>query len=300
MNFLALLVDYGVPFPYYLKHSVVAVFHNSNHYGYYIAFALMTSALLFIYETKPVLKVILFCSVCLGTVMIVINNTLGAFLATGFVLTLVLLYTILDNRRKSKNTKKNRNFKEIMHDNYRAIVEPGAWQSALFILLFYVCFTLALNTQYHTVVESLIRLFSDTGDIVKDSEHAGGAGSGRWKLWKNTCLHIPEHPFVGFGVEGLLNTYHVGTPHNEILQYAAFFGIPVTVLYLASCILVLVRVWINKWKVSKITMICFFLAIGYLVNSMFGVAIYYTTPFMFIFLGLAYSECVREDDSAKG
>ena len=122
---------------------------------------------------------------------------------------------------------------------------------------------------------------------------ADSAGSGRWRLWKNTVLHIPEHPLVGFGVEGLLNTYHVGTPHNELMQYAAFFGIPVTVLYVIANVLVLIRVWKKRKKVQPVTMVCFFVAIGYLVNSMFGVAIYYTTPFLFIFLGLAYSECLK-------
>ena len=77
-------------------------------------------------------------------------------------------------------------------------------------------------------------------------------------------------------------------------------GIPVAVLYTAACTIALVRVWINRAKMSPMTMVCFFTAIGYLVNSLFGVAIYYTTPFLFIFLGLAYSECVREDDSLKG
>jgi hypothetical protein len=27
---------------------------------------------------------------------------------------------------------------------------------------------------------------------------------------------------LGFGVEGMLNTHHIGTPHNEILQYTEF------------------------------------------------------------------------------
>lgn len=297
IHILALLVEYGVHFSYFAQYNhvypgwnVVAVFHNANHYGYYIAFVLMVSALLFVYETKPALKVFLMISVCLCSLMIVINNTLGAFLATGFVLTIFFLYRLFDNKKKGTLGK----------GFFKQLTMSGSWQSALFILILYVLITLALNIHYRTIIDSLIKLFSDSGDIIKDPSMAGNAGSGRWALWKATVKYIPEHPFVGFGVEGLLNAHHVGTPHNEFLQYAAFFGIPVAVLYTAACTIALARVWINRAKMSPMTMVCFFTAIGYLVNSLFGVAIYYTTPFLFIFLGLAYSECVREDDSAKG
>lgn len=292
VNFLAYLTKLGVPFPYYLKYSVLAVFHNANHYGYYLAFVVMVSAMLFVYEKQIALKIICFVSVCLGSLMLVINNTLGAYLATGVVLTFFLGYTVAQNHREIKAGERAR-YKGIK-GFFKAITESGTWQGALFVLVFYVAFTLVLNTQYHTVVESFLKLFTDTGDIVKDPMGADHAGSKRWLLWKNTVKHIPEHPLTGFGVEGLLNTYQVGTPHNEILQYAAFFGIPVTVLYLAACIITFVRVWMKRKKLHPATMICFFVAVGYLVNSLFGVAIYYTTPFMFIFLGMAYAECVKE------
>ena len=277
VNLIALMVEYGLPFPYYMKYGVIAVFHNSNHYGYYLAFVTMVSALMFVYEVKPVLKILLLFSMSLSTTMIVINNTLGAFLATGFVLTLFFIYRLRD-----KNSKKSDD-------------RNGSWQSALFVLILFVVITLFMSIGYQTVTKSLIKLFSDTGDIVNDFNTADRAGSGRWKLWKNTVLHIPERPLTGFGVEGLLNTYMVGTPHNELLQYAAFFGIPVAVLYVSACVVTLVRVWRSRAKMSPIAMVCFFTAIGYLVNSLFGVAIYYTTPFLYIFLGLSYSECVKSD-----
>jgi len=323
INLLALLVAYGVPFPYFYKQNgVIAVFHNSNHYGYYLAFVLMVSALLFVYEEKAVLKIVLLISFCLTTLMLVINNTLGAFLATGFVLTIFLLYRFFDEKKKLRFTrdKSEGNKTEMITANNagtsneknaddtenmlnkdagalkrfeKKFTRSGSWQSAFFVLVLYIVLTLALSIHYNTILNSLVLMFSDAGDIVADPSMADAAGSGRWKLWKNTVAHIPEHPLLGFGVEGLLNTYQVGTPHNELLQYAAFFGIPVAVLYVIANSLALVRIWIKREKMHPMTMVCFFTAIGYLVNSMFGVAIYYTTPFLFIFLGLAYAECLK-------
>lgn len=40
-------------------------------------------------------------------------------------------------------------------------------------------------------------------------------------------------------------------------------------------------------------MICFFVSIGYLASSFFGVTIFYTTPFFYIFLGLTYAEYLK-------
>ena len=296
VHFLALLVEFGVPFPYYFehtKHQTLAVFHQFNHYGYYLAFTIMISALLFVYEKRKALKVVLFISMCLATMVLVINNTLGAYLATGFVLTMFFIYTLVDNRRKIKagEMEKRTEIKGYL----KAVGECGTWQAALFLLLFFVLFTILLNIHYHTVLESVFKLLTDTGDIVKDPLEADSAGTGRWKLWKDTASHIPEHHLVGFGVEGLLNTYRVGTPHNELLQYTAFFGIPVTLLYITSCAIVLIRVWKKRKVMNPVTMVCFFLAIGYLVNSLFGVAMYYTTPFLYIFLGLTYAEYLKKE-----
>jgi hypothetical protein len=38
------------------------------------------------------------------------------------------------------------------------------------------------------------------------------------------------------------------------------------------------------------TLVCFCAMVGYFTGSMFGVAVYYTTPFFYIFLGLTYAE----------
>ncbi len=111
-------------------------------------------------------------------------------------------------------------------------------------------------------------------------------------------MNMGESPLLGFGVEGLLNTHHVGTPHNELLQYAEFFGIPAALIYLSAVIAVIVTILKRSREFSSMTFVCFCVMVGYFVSSLFGVAIYYTTPFMYIFLGLTYAEYLHGKSEA--
>lgn len=396
LNILALVWKWGGSFKYYSGSGMTAVFHNSNHYGYYLMLVILASALLFVFECRVWLKVLELMSFILASMVLMINNTLGAFLAVSLSLFFLLIYRIVCENKAEKeaksvaeltnhmmrekgtvgggiegykenegntitgessvtgdgtaiegnivirdgdvatgektatgertaigiesgnteskkgNTESKKGNAESKKENaeskkgnpesnrriavaeyFKKAFAPGSWRSVLFIMLLFVLITLIMNIFYKTIIDSLWRMFFDMGDIVRDPMEADYAGSKRWKLWKGTVTHLKEQPLVGFGVEGLLNTYGVGTPHNEFLQYAEFFGIPVAICYIAACATVLVRVMKNHKVMSTTTMICFFMTIGYLISSFFGVAIYYTTPFLYIFLGLTYAEYVH-------
>lgn len=230
---------------------------------------LLLYALLFVYEKKLVLRICAGISAAVATVVLIINNTLGAYLAVLFILILFVIYC----------------FFFVRCDRAKAIVILGA-----FLLI-----TLLMSLPYKTVSSSVTTLTKDIGKIAADLLEANSAGSGRWRLWKRTVSHLDESPWLGFGVEGLLNTYHVGTPHNEFLQYAEFFGIPAALLYIIACSMVLLRGLKHCKTMTNTTMICFFVSIGYLASSFFGVAIYYTTPFIYLFLGLTYAEYLKKE-----
>ena len=255
----------------FLGAGVSAVFHNSNHYGYYLAITIIAGALLFVYEKKIWIKVIAAIAAIISMIVLVINDTLGAYLSVAFILILFAVYCFFF-------TKKNR----IM-----SLVLIGVFLLITFVMSFW----------YSTIMSSLITLSGDIEKIAADPLEADSAGSSRWKLWKGTIKHLSESPWLGFGVEGLLNTYGVGTPHNEFLQYAEFFGIPVSLLYIIACSTVLIKVFKSYKTMSNTTMICFFVSLGYLASSFFGVAIYYTTPFIYIFLGLTYAEYLKNGKS---
>ena len=231
LNIISLYDEWVKPVEIYLGRGVAAVFHNSNHYGYYLAITIIAGGLMAVYEKRLWLKAVSAVSAVIATMVLIINNTLGAYIAVAF---------------------------------------------AFFLFI--------------TLMSSFVVLFHDVGKIASDPLEADSASSSRWKLWKGTVKNIHESPWTGFGVEGLLNTHYVGTPHNEVLQYMEFFGIPAALLYVAACASVLLIVLKNCKSMDYTTMICFFVSIGYLTSSMFGVAIYYTTPYIYIFLGLTYAE----------
>ncbi len=283
LNLLALAKEWLFDFPYFYDNDVVAVFHNSNHYGYYLALVTMTSALLFVYEEVPWRKCFSLISMCISTIVLVMNNTLGAFLAICFSMILFFFYVKTMNKKTGEGAPKGTKF-------FKAVTISGSWQAAVFAFGLFLLLVFILSYYYHTILSSFFVLFGDVGDILEDPLESDSAGSGRWRLWKGAAQHIVEHPILGFGVEGLLNTYHIGTPHNEFLQYAENFGVITTFLYIAAAWLVMWRVFRNCRKMSQATMLCFFVSIVYLASSFFGVAIYYTTPFIYIFLGLTYAE----------
>lgn len=272
IHLLVMVNEWGTPITYFDAKGlgivgVTAVFFNSNHYGYYIMLTLLTAALLFVYEKNSVLRNLAAVCGIAATVVLVINNTLGAYLAALFVLILFVIYCFRMDRPHARTACLN---------------------LAAFLLI-----TILMSFHYDTILSSLLVLSDDVGMIIADPLESDAGGSGRWHLWKETVRHIPEHPLVGFGVEGLLSQYGIGTPHNEFLQYAAFFGLPVMLYYIAACLVVLWRVFKNHARMSDSTIICFFVTIGYLASSFFGVTIFYTTPFLYILLGMTYAEYLK-------
>lgn len=267
VNAISLYSEWGKTIKYFEYDTAnCSVFHNTNHYGYYIAMTLIATALLFLYEKKMWLRLYEYFAFIIGAYILIINNTLGAWLAVMFSLFCAAVYLW-----------RNRN-----EDRYR-----NMWKWAVFEIGYMLILTVGMSFSYDTILSSILKLFFDIDNIASGSESAGSAGSGRWRLWTGTVRNLVKNPILGFGVEGLLSK-GVGTPHNEILQYAAFFGVITAALYIAACTVVLKRVGLKLKKVSVTTWIFFFITVTYLVSSMVGVAIYYTTPFLYIFLGLTY------------
>ena len=294
LNILALYNEWVGGFLYFRGSGVVAVFHNSNHYGYYLAMVLFTSGILFVIEEKIWRRIVSLISMIVATIVLIINNTLGAYLAVSLSFVLFIIYSILSNRRKRGDDEKTGSAL-VKHKGFlKKIFWPGGWQCAILILVIFIGITVLMSRRYNTVGSSVSVMVGDVGDILSDPMENDKAGSGRWRLWKGAVRHIVEEPLLGFGVEGLLTQYEIGTPHNEILQYAEFFGVITTALYILAVWLVMWRVFRNFKKMSKSTMLCFFACFTYLASSFFGVAIYYTTPFVYIFLGLTYAEYLRD------
>lgn len=254
-------IDISVYEPY-----PTSVFVQFNHYGYYLAVNLMLAAMLFVVSKSLKRKVFYFICFVANTVMLNLNNTFGAWLAcaVGFVFALIA-FAIKDNRF---------NFKVL----------------AMFVT--FMAVTIVMTFLGYGQLNDLLKFFGDVTEVASNPSGSDNAGTKRWALWKATVGFIKERPLFGFGIEGIDERLKAAAgserTHNEYLQYAVTFGIPEAVAYTAACIGVFVRNLRRKKLLSGVTLACLTAAFTYLVSACFGVTLYNTAPYLFIFLGLGY------------
>ena len=147
-------------------------------------------------------------------------------------------------------------------------------------------------------------LINDVSAVLHQSEDAAAAGHNRWLLWTETWKYIVKKPLLGYGCEGfsdvLMDSLGRANPHNEVLAYAAQFGIPAAMFYVLSIMALLIRPFLkhknaetkNGDSMDGSCCAGLLAAFGYFISSLFGVTMFYTLPFFFIFLGLS----VPDDD----
>lgn len=268
VNLLTIIDEYFTDVVYYIGTGCSAVFHQHNHYGYYIAVVTVASGLMFVYEEKKTLKILSALSFLCSSSVMVADDTLGAYLAILFTLFLFVGYAFKFEREKLK--------------------------AAIGVFAAFIVITLLFSFGKNGLLQSLLQMFFDIGKISTDSDDAGTAGTGRWGIWTATVKYISQKPLYGWGIETLKYEKNLVAAHNEVLSYSVYFGIPVGVLYVAATGITMFRSGKGIKGASALTRVCFFTAVCYLVSSMFGNTMYYTTPFIYCFLGLAYSHCLKE------
>lgn len=262
-----------------MNETFSSIFYQFNHYGYFLLFGTILSATLLVVQSNWKQNIFPVVTLVLNTLLLSINNTFGCFLSC--IVTLTLLVVAESIRRKRFNTK-----------------ALGVWVAFLLI-------SFTIGARFSTYTDDCVGFLKDIGAVfgVSDSTHtdeeaknlAANAGTGRWTLWTHTAGYIAEKPLFGWGVEGINSRLEAETngvnsrPHNEYLQYAAFFGIPGALLYLAGLVLVAWRALKRFRSLDNATFICLVATFAYLFSAMFGNTMFYTAPFLFIFMGLSCS-----------
>lgn len=264
------------------KFGLSTIFINSNHYGYFLAMAIMIGIGYYMYEgqKKSTFGAI---SAIINLFVLAINNTLGAILSVWFC-TFVTVIMVLVSEMKSENLMfKTSEKKGLTSTAKRAIT------LAIFGILAVVTAT-AISS---SVRSSISELFLDIGSIIMGTS-TGAEGSGRWNLWRTVTQYIAEKPLFGFGCEGitmrLAEEAGISDAHCELLTYAAYYGIPGAILYLAGVIAAAVRYFKNRQNLPSYCRIAFLGAASYFISSLVGVPIFNTAPFFFIFMGMATEE----------
>lgn len=259
----------------------LAVFSNSNHYGYYICMVIMSCVLLLATDKKKkrTTATIAVIAVHIAELILLSNaliqcKSLGPLLAVAFALLVLFVLTFFVDRPKAKRI------------------------GAIVLLIVIVAGVSTIDTwdlgkEAHELSTDLETIHSASSG--SDTENSiDDIGSGRGILWAGAVQFIGERPVFGYGPDNLGERYtEIGArndrPHNEILQFAASLGIPAALFYVLAMLFHLIM-FIRNFKRIDMTILCSYcIVLAYLVSSMFGNTMFYTTPFFFMLLGFSYA-----------
>lgn len=243
-----------------------AIFTQFNHYGYYLAMHIMMAAAFFTVSKSNIRKLIYLLAMAVNVIVLNVNNTFGAWLACVFGFVFMFIVAAVKDHRFN--------------------VE------ALEASLVFIGISAGMTLCGCGIMHSLLQFFTDIHDVAEDPSKADAAGTTRWLLWKTTAGYIAQRPMFGYGIEGIDDMLQEATgsarTHNEYLQYAATFGVPEAIAYTAGCVMVFIRNVKYKKTLREGSFICLTVAFTYLVSAFFGITMYNTAPFLFIFMGLGY------------
>ena len=245
---------------------LASVFHNTNHYGYYLVLTSLTAASCFIITSTFSYQLIYGISFILILMALIVNNTFGAYL--GVLAGVIAIFIIFSSY-------------------YRKCFIKHFVPLGLFLAT-----TLFVNQMTGLVEANFNGLESDVEKIVTDAEDSGNAGSFRWALWVAALDFIEEEPLFGYGPENLDHNYkQVGIdmlkPHNEYIQHAVSLGVPALIFYLITLGSIYLNAYLRRQQLTVESVMALCVVSGYLVSAFFGNTKFYVTPYFMILLAIA-------------
>lgn len=257
-----------------------ALFQNINHCGYYLCLASMMAAALFLIEKSKKLSFLLWLPVyALISSALLKNGSFGPFVAVVggliFLLTLTFIYV-----------------KEIRIP-------------AVILVVVFIAVSIGFNLKSGYIKKEGVKLTQDIVNIVENNEEAPKAGSNRWILWQRGVQYALEKPLFGYGPDNLHARYkqdglNHDRPHNELLQLAANLGFPAAFFYITALIFFFLNLLKHRKTLTVEALGLHTAVFTYLLSSMVGLSMFYTTPYYFIFLGLTcrvFHSVVEESES---
>lgn len=271
------------------------IFHNSNHYGYYLSICVMVAAVMFVKEKKVYINILYLIAYAIMLRMAIINNTFGAYLGISASLIFLIIYAFIP--------------KEDGKINKRELAYIG-----IVVAMFAVLSATTVNEQKQNIVEkNFSGIYNDFKLLVESKENGNTSnennvesgesnttttrsdvdniGSGRGILWQKALVMAFQRPLFGYGLENIKYVYdeqfgiNEGRSHNLILQLAATTGIVGMLLYVVG----IAAIWIRKLKTIKkwdvYECLGMFVIVSYIVSSFFGNSGFYTSGYFYIFVG---------------
>lgn len=271
------LISYYFNLNFNFIRNFTSIFMNENHYAYYLTMGLICNACMFLFCNKKDISILYLILYIINGHTLILNNTLGCFLA--FLCTLFLIFI------------------------YLVIVKQDFFKFLIIILITVILCIINIKivlpnfTQLTNDVISIEENISNSGDIQK----IYGVGTNRMGLWLVGLEFIKEKPIFGYGIDNLLDQYIrfnkseiTSRPHNEYIQIAATIGIPGLIFYLSFLLLLFFKIIFGIKKISYLEITVVFIPITYLISAFFGVSTFNATPYLYLFLGLIGSIFVKK------
>lgn len=254
---------------FYLEETRNAMFHNNNHYGYYLGICLPACMGLALADRRlHPLRLAEFWLICNAAA---VNSVRGSFLGMAAAVAGWNLVVLCVRREK--------------------------WKRLLVLDAVFVGTILWLNTGSE-LLDRMEHLADELGTVDKtDQEAVDDLGSGRGVHWRLGLQYATQRPLFGYGPDNLGFLYEMeernltDRPHNELIQIAASLGTPALIFYVTGLGSHL-RSFLGCVKKLSLVQIALFASVGsYLVGSMVGNTMYYTTPYFYMILGFSYAAC---------
>lgn len=262
-----------------IDHTVFAQF---NHYGYYLMISFFSCLGLFITEKNKFLKLLYILIYSVIGYGLIYNDTFGCYLATIVVLILYTIFSIIKKRDR------------------RCILSA----MTIFVILSIITTKWNQNIAYKNIKEfvgDIKTIIYKIVDVPEKSEEQNEkkediekkfeqVGTSRMLLWKSAIKFIKERPVIGYGPDNLGIKYiyegiNQDRPHNLIIYLSAVSGIPGMIIYVIAVGIIVVKGIIQMIKKDSDIKIYVIVITAYLISSMFGNSMYYTSPYFFVLLG---------------
>lgn len=290
-TWLAIFVDIGgllslfIVLDFYLlgeKYGVCyknLIFYNSNHLAYFLLVVTAAAAVEILLERSRGCRVTAIVAYVCGVAALVISNTLGTLIGLAFGLVFTFPVLALTGRKRMIK--------------WHVVICVAA------VLIVLIMAFVPSPSGKHDVAKMIQANNKEISRMEKASEGdimhlPDNIGSGRGKLWNEAFRCIRESPIFGKGLkvmrQRLAEATNNGnnTVHNEFLEYATNNGLPALIFYVFGILHIFIRGLRNRKKLTDMNVLGLCVAFAYLVSAVFGVLMFYTAPFMFIFLGLGY------------
>lgn len=252
------------------KREPAGMFFHGNHYGYFLAVIVIIAAGCVLLDKSR--KRMLFggLSLLINLLALAVNRTMGSVLAAGSVLILFSLWLLIKSRGRARR--------------------PLILLASLLVMTVaaLLCFSW-FRREFFEAIGAIAGIAAGSNDI--------HAGNNRWGVWLYTAQLIRGKPLLGYGCEGISEILYdltlTSSPHNEPLTYALFFGIPAAVVYVLAVVSAIIRGLKNS-DGDPACATAAFAAMSYFLSSLFGVAVFYTAPLLFVMTGMASAKKKEE------